>query len=177
MKNQVKNNILNRIFHKKAVNENLQRKHECERLIVLENDLIDRIGTVSFDSKDVNSAKVTGTQSLPELLSIHKEAWTKGFRNQNIGPCEYGMFRTKDIATMQPNEVFLGDIYGLFTKSIPFWEDEKHNTKCGGGWPIYDYLTPYQIVLDQYKCILVSNIKAIADQAKKELDELFSLGY
>lgn len=177
MEKKIRNTTLNRIFNKKEVDENLRRKHECEKLIVLETDLLDRIGYVAYDERDPNSAKVTGAQSLLDVLNIHKEAWGKGFRNENIGPCEYGVFRTKDISNMQPHEVFLGNIYGLYTKSIPFWEEERFKGKSGGGWPIYDYITPFQIVLMQYKELLTSNIKAISDEAKKELDLLFSLGY
>ena len=41
--------------------------------------------------------------------------------NQAICPDKYGMFRTKEIATMDPSEVFLGDIEGLWTHSLSYW--------------------------------------------------------
>ena len=41
--------------------------------------------------------------------------------NSAICPDKYGMFRTKDISTMDPSEVFLGDIEGLWTHSLSYW--------------------------------------------------------
>lgn len=169
--NQVKNNLFNKIFNNKKINECVRRKYACQRLIVLENDFIDRIGDVT-----PGSAKVSGAQSLSELLSIHKEAWNRGFRNQDLGPCE--MFRTDNISTMQPHEVFLGVICDIAARSLPFFEGRRYdNVKVSEKCPEYDHLTEYQVVLKQYKTLLTDNIKAIANQAKKELDELMALGY
>ncbi len=49
---------------------------------------------------------LTDCQSLLELLKIHKELWTAGYRNKNLGPNTHGMFRTDYIPNMTPNEVF-----------------------------------------------------------------------
>jgi hypothetical protein len=167
--NQIKNSTKNRLFHNEEISENIRRKHACERLIVLETEFIDKIGSVEYNTEDGNPAKITGIKSLVELLAVHKEAWKQGFRNENLGHCKW--FRADDITTMQPYEVFLGGINELNTKSLPLWEGEKFDVKPNNG------ITPYQIVLGQYKDILTSNIKAIADNAKKELDELMALGY
>ena len=171
-----KNNAWNRLFHNKEIKANLKKKHEAERLILLETELLDRIGSVTFTEGDPNSARVTGIQSLTGLLSIHKEAWNQGFRNQDLGPCE--MFRTDNISTMQPYEVFLGVICDIAARSLPFFEGRRYdNVKVSEKCPEYDHLTEYQVVLKQYKTLLTDNIKAIANQAKKELDELMALGY
>lgn len=51
--------------------------------------------------------------TLEDTFKIHRQlgamhlAW-----NSAICPDKYGMFRTSNIATMDPSEVFLGDIYG-----------------------------------------------------------------
>jgi len=172
--NKVKNNAVNRVFNNKKVSENIRTKYSYERLIVLETDFLDRIGDVTFTEGESDSAKISGIQSLPELLNIHKEAWTQGFRNQELGPCEQGMFRTNDISTMQPYEVFLGGICDITERSLPFFEGRRYdNVKLCGE----DHLTEYQVVLKQYKTILSDNIKSISNQAKKELDELMALGY
>lgn len=176
MKNK-KNTWWNRLFHKEDVKANIERKKRAERLISLASGYIQKIGEVTYTEGDKDSAKVKGSTSLLDVLSIHKEAWANGFQNKNIGPCSHGMYRCKTIETMTPSQVFLGDIFGLYTKNIEFWEGYKNEGRTGGGFPIYEYLTDYQIVLMQYKKQLSSNIKAIAENAEKELDQLKKLGY
>ena len=53
-------------------------------------------------------SELSSAGSLMELLELHKRMWKEGIQHNNIGPNEYGMFRTKDIASMEPSEVFLG---------------------------------------------------------------------
>ena len=78
---------------------------------------------------------------------------------------------------MNPSQVFLGNIFGLFTKNIDFWEHYKDEGNGEGAYPIYKYLTAYQIVLRQYKRQLSRNIEAIAKNFETELDSLEALGY
>ena len=60
--------------------------------------------------------------TLEDTFKVHRQlgamhlAW-----NHAICPDKYGMFRTSNIATMSMDEVFLGDIYGLWTHSLSFW--------------------------------------------------------
>ncbi len=176
MKNR-KNTWWNRLFHKKETKANIERKERAEKLISLAPGYIQKIGDVTYTEGDQDSAKVSGATSLLDVLTIHKEAWSQGFRNENIGPNSCGMYRCESIETMTPSQVFLGDIFGLFTKNIEFWERCKNEGKTGGGFSIYEYLTVYQIVLQQYKHQLSSNIRAIAENAKKELNQLKQLGY
>ena len=172
-----KNCQWNRLFHAKDVKANIEQKERAERLISMAPGYLQEIGEVSYIEGDKDSAKVTGATSLLDVLSIHKEAWANGFQNEKIGPCSHGMYRCESIPSMTPSQVFLGDIWGLWTKNIPFWEQYKNEGKSGGGWPIYEYLTDYQIILRQYKCQLSSNIRAIAENAEKELAQLKELGY
>lgn len=66
-----KYNIWNKIFHKRELNKN--------------------VADYKLQQGLVNSYKC-----LPILyLSLHKRIWRKGFRNANLGPDKYGMFRTK----------------------------------------------------------------------------------
>ena len=174
---EIKNNLWNRLFHAKDVKANVELKSRLQKLVNLAPDFISRIGYVSYQEGDEDSARVTGSTSLMELLSIHKELWDAGFQNENLGPCHYGMFRTESIPDMKPDEVWLGNIYGLFTKNVPFWEKYKDEGKTGGGFVIYEYLTVYQIVLSQYKRLLSSNVKAIEKNAAEQLEELKRLGY
>lgn len=95
--------------------------------------------------------KLECAETLEEVFNLHKDMWTKGIQHQNFGPDPYGMFRTKDISSMTKDEVFLGNIYGLFTKPLSFWA-ETPDTK------------EYKIVLNQYKYHLISNLKALYEQ-------------
>lgn len=172
-----KNTLWNRISHTKEVNANVELKKKLSKLIESAPTFIARIGDVTYEKKDKNSAKVTGAKTLMEILNLHKELWATEFQNVNLGPDSCGMFRTKSIPTMKAEEVFLGDIWGLFTKNIPFWDKYQGEGKRGGGYPIYEYLTVYQIILGQYKRLLSSNVQAIAKDAKEKLKELEQLGY
>ena len=80
--------------------------------------------------------------NLLELFSLHRQIWDSGLRHQNIGPCEWGMFRTEDISRMVPSEVHLGGIAGLSTLPIPEWigTPDEH------------------VVTQQYRGHLISNV-------------------
>lgn len=83
------------------------------------------------------------SDSLLDLFSLHRQIWDSGIRNANIGPCEYGMFRTEDISRMKPDEVFLGNIFGLFTLPLPQWIGTAEEP----------------LVIQQYRDHLISNVR------------------
>lgn len=93
----------------------MAQKHQAkrDRINILEHQILQLI-------KFKNELK--SHHSLEDILRIHRQldamhlAW-----NQAICPDKYGMFRTKQIATMDPSEVFLGDIEGLWTHSLSYW--------------------------------------------------------
>lgn len=130
----IKNTFWNRVFRRKALVR--QERQLKDQLKFGESLLI----------------KLSRATRLQQVFEIHKEAWSKGFRNKNLGPCPYGMFRTDDIATMSPSEVFLGNIGGLWTFPLPEWEKSDSES--------------YEKVLEQYKHILHSNINALIIKAK-----------
>ena len=157
-----KNNLLNRIFFKEEIRKNIK---DAELQLTLSKN----------GARIIN--KVKKCDSLYVLLNIHKEAWLLGFQNENLGPDRYGMFRTENIPTMKPSEVFLGDIWGLFTHAIPFWEERK-SQPCGcNGFGIDPEISLYGIVLDQYKKLLISNIDSIWCKAEKALVVYKKAGY
>lgn len=90
-------------------------------------------------------------ETLPELLALHKLLWALGLRNKNLGPDRYGMFRTSNILSMTPDEVFLGNFNGYFTHPIPVWEEGRDGNEG-----------LYQEILSQYRKHLISNLNAIA---------------
>lgn len=157
-----KNNFWNRIFFKKEIRKNMEDA-------VLKH-------TLSKNGLRIINA-VEKSDSLEELLSIHKEAWIVGFQNKNLGPCKYGMFRTENIPTMQPSEVFLGGIWGLFTHAIPFWEEHKSQSYGCNGFGINPEISLYNLVLDQYKNLLNSNFTSIWCEAESMLTFYKDAGY
>ena len=98
--------------------------------------------------------------TLEDTFKIHRQlgamhlAW-----NSAICPDKYGMFRTSNIATMDPSEVFLGDIYGLWTHSLSYWLtccDEDAVSK----------------ITNQYYQQVLSGIKAEIEELKKKISSL-----
>ena len=87
--------------------------------------------------------RVGRCDNLLELFSLHRQIWDSGIRNANIGPNEFGMFRTEDISRMKPDEVFLGNIFGLFTLPLPEWIGRPEEP----------------IITQQYRNHLLSNVK------------------
>lgn len=146
-------NLWNRIFHKKELREQQAQRILAQRII---------------DAADQFLNELQECNGLHGLLYIHRECWKAGLNNKNLGPNEYGMFRTKDIAKMQAEEVYLGDIYGMWTFNIPEWEKHKKQSYGFNNWGIKPDTTVYQLVVNQYKNLLVTNIKAI----RKENEEL-----
>lgn len=157
-----RNNIWNRLFHKSEIKKNK------EKMTIYKNQL--NAGQYLIDS-------IKETKSLYTLLQIHKTAWRAEFQNINLAPCTYGMFRTNDILKMTPDEVYLGNIYGLNTHNIPFWADHKEDKYGVNGFGIRTDTLTYDIVLNQYKNILLHNIKALLEKAQKEYPRYKRLGY
>ena len=143
------NNLFNRFFYKETLEKEKEKYEKCKSLVGHFSELDERIGA---------------SKTLEGVLDLHKKAWGLGYQNSNLAPCEYGMFRTKDISTMKPEEVFLGNVYGLWTFPIPKWENQKTE--------MYDKdISVYDIVLNQYKRVLHSNVKAIYREAKDLVEE------
>ena len=78
----------------------------------------------------------------------------------SVCPDKYGVFRTKDIATMSPDEVFLGGICGLFTYNITTWELYKKTDK-----------EAYNIVLNQYYKLLKAGKSRMLQIIDKEISQ------
>lgn len=156
----IKNNWWNRQFHSKDLSKqkNLYRNYKI--LLLKYQELLDKI---------VNS------KSLTELMLLHKEAWNEGFRNKNLGPCDWGMFRTEDIMTMKPEEVFIGNIYGIWTHNIPFWEKHKDDLYGINNFGISKDTKVYDLILNHYICVLKTNLKKIHSEAVDYITEYESL--
>lgn len=162
MKKIIKNTLVNRLFRTKEVNTNLSDM-KAQRLIR------SKIDQYLYDVGNCNS--------LIEMMHIHKKMWNDGFKNRNTRPDMYGFFRTNDIATMKTSEVYLGDIWGIHTDNIPFWEENRDVTMVGNGFGIADEVLCYDLILSQYRACLVNAIKWQAKEADKLISNYIELGY
>ena len=101
------------------------------------------------------------TKSLRDLYILHIKIWANGIKHPNFGPDRYGMFRTNDILMMTPEEVYLGNIWGLWTRPLSVWET-------------YD-IDNQKVVIEQYQNILLSNMRAMKQDIENELQKKFKI--
>lgn len=156
MRKFLRENLYNRVFRKQQLKEQ-RKKYEqvCKRL-------------AKADEFDKALAKC---DSLLKMLAIHKDMWGSGFQNKNIGPDDCGMFRTEDILQMKPEEVFLGDIYGLWTFAIPEWENNRNAIYGQNGFGVNPGTRTYELILQQYRHHLQSNLHAIIRPEREWLED------
>lgn len=84
-----------------------------------------------------SNAKSQKTLALIGELSLHMK---------NAGRCEFGINRTKSGEQVTLDDVYLGDIYGLWTKTARFWLEKKNNKKGGWGFPNMENLNAYDVI-------------------------------
>lgn len=98
--------------------------------------------------------------TLEDTFKIHRQlgemhlAW-----NPAICPDQYGMFRTSNIATMSMDDVFLGNIRGLWTHTLTYW------LTCNDEDAVI-------IVTGQYYEQVLNGIKAEIRELKKKINSL-----
>jgi len=93
--------------------------------------------------------------SLSMLFNIHKILGRNNLcNNPYLAPNKYGVFRTNCIAIMDESEVFLGNIQGLWTFSLPYWESCKDEDAK-------------EIVTSQYRQLLQQGIEYELSKLKK----------
>ena len=151
---KVRNNLWNRIFHSKALKEYQEWKEKAHAIIGWNKQL----------NEDLTRAK-----TLQELINVHKHAWEIGYRSLGLSPCSWGMFRCDSISVLTLDTLYLGDIWGLWTNTGRFWEENKKSTMAGNGFGIDPEKKIYNFIMQQYRQHLRSNINAIADNTAKEL--------
>ncbi len=159
---KIKNSFVNRLFRTKKYNENLMDFKTSQALVSMAEEFLYRIGNAN---------------RLIELMHLHKEMYAAGYKISSISPNKYGMFRTENIETMRPDEVYLGDVWGLSTQNIPFWEEHDDDTMSCNGWGMDESTLIYDIIATQYRNTLRNAIKTIVQQAKSSIEEYKKLGY
>ena len=151
---KIKDNLLNRIFRSKALKEYQEWKQTA--------------GSIIGWNKQLNE-ELRRASSLQELINVHKHAWDVGYRGSGLSPCPWGMFRCDNISALTLDNLYLGDIWGLWTNPGRFWEEHKDETMAGNGFGIDPNKKVYDLIMQQYRQHLKSNINFIADNTAKEL--------
>ena len=75
----------------------------------------------------------------------------------NAGRDPYGMNRTKRGQMVTEDNVYLGNIYGLFTKTVRFWKQRKGEPKGGWGFSNMEHLNPFDVVSRQAREFMMSH--------------------
>lgn len=158
----IKNNLFNRLFHPHQISNNIKKLEDIRGTLWNHKYLIEAL----------NEA-----ETLTELLDIHKRAYAAGYNNQNLSPDPFGMFRTTSISDMKPSEVFLGNIYGLWTNTLEFFESLEHRNRTYFERYEESYTDSYSLVFNQYYHRLFSNIEAMYKSYIKILGKFESLNY
>ena len=122
----------------------------------------DEINKLEHQICQVNKFKgeLMSHHTLEDTFKVHRQlgamhlAW-----NRAICPDRYGMFRTSNIATMSMDEVFLGDIYGLWTHSLTYWSSSKNDEAVS-------------IVTNQYYEQVLSGIEAEIEELVKKIHSI-----
>ena len=151
---KVRNNLWNRIFRSKALKKYQEWKETAMAIIGWNHQL----------NEDLKRAK-----TLQELINVHKYAWEIGYQNSNLEPCAWGMFRCKSIPELTLDNLYLGNIWGLWTNNGRFWEEHKDETMAGNGFGIDPEKKIYDLIMLQYRRYLRLNINAISEQTAKSL--------
>lgn len=155
-----KKNLWNKIFHKKVIKE--------------QQALYEKFKRMSGFYSDIHHG-ILNAKTLTSLIEIHKMAWKIGYRNENLAPCPWGMFRTKNIMTMSPNEVYLGDIWGLWTNTVSFWDEHAELKMGDNGFGIDPEEKIYNLIMSQYRSLLKSNVNYLRSEADKFIYEYESV--
>ena len=65
----------------------------------------------------------------------------------------------------------------LVTKPISFWEERKDDKYGCNGFGLNENLSLYEMIIDQYRKLLSSNIRAMFNKARNNYPYYKSLGY
>ncbi len=77
------------------------------------------------------------------------------------GRQEYGWNRTKKGEMVTPDNVYLGNVYGLYTKTVSFWKNGKNDSKGGWGFSSIfgrkpETMNGYDTVSEQARIFMIS---------------------
>lgn len=93
---------------------------------------------------------------LGHVYNIHQEMWADGIRHHTFGPDLHGMFRCSDIMSMTRDQVYLGNINGIWRNTLNFFQNGFDKGEID--------TETYYAVFNQYKNHLKSNLIHIRNQ-------------
>ena len=140
--------ILLVLFYKDMLNKSRENK-KLEEKTKKENEY--KYGTlIPYFIHQLELAK-----DLNDIFILHLRIWGSGIRHKNFGPDNYGIFRTDDIMTMNPGNVYLYIPEITFTLTIPELEKKDKDSDV------------YKWGVNRYRNHLISNLKAILNEHGK----------
>lgn len=71
----------------------------------------------------------------------------------------FGWNRTEKEQDVTEDNVYLGNIYGLFTKTVNFWKKGKYEKKGGWGFSGMEHLNAYDVVSGQARSFMLSHTR------------------
>lgn len=157
-----RNNWFNRLFFAQEVKNNKKHLKHLEKLYHLAEEM---------------RQMIRETSTLAETIHAHQCIYKNGYCNDQTSPCEWGMFRCDSIENLNMNNLYLGNIYGLFTKPGCYWENHKEDTYGVDSYGIKADTLLYNIVLNQYKNVLINAVSEIAWKTGIEISKLKSHKY
>lgn len=87
----------------------------------------------------------------------------------NSGRNKYGMNRTDPFETVTPDKVFLGNVFGLWTKTVAYWVTTKDEPKDGwknGSWsghPAVVNKNAHDVVSDKARSFMLSHCASMIE--------------
>lgn len=82
----------------------------------------------------------------PEVAQLKEKLETIRTHYNRAGREPYGWNRTQKGEPVTDEKVFLGNIYGLFTKTVAYWKTQKNEHKGGWGYKGMENLNAYDVV-------------------------------
>lgn len=139
-----------------VVNELKDLKRSLEEL--KGNEGIETI--VQFFSSVSRTQDALAEMKTEKIFSGEKEEAWKGVCTHlgNAGRSEFGWNRTKPGETVTSENVFLGNIYGLFTRPVSDWMGGKEDPKGGWGHPGLEDKNSYDVVNEQARSFMDSHL-------------------
>ncbi len=115
------------------------------------------------DSLDPNT-----TSEIRSYLQSKKKEAAEKFDNlckhlSNAGREEFGWNRTKKGEIVTGDKVYLGNISGLFTKTVDYWKGQKNEAKGGWGYGGMENLNAYDVVNNQAREFMQSHSSEMID--------------
>ena len=105
--------------------------------------------------------------SIYQLMVTHKNMWKEGVQHQNFGPDRFGMFRTDSIENLSLDNLYLGNINGIWTNKASVFESPDFKYVGGTSAAVADdrkgkeLTDDYKRICAQYRNHLTSNLRAM----------------